>query len=219
MRVDAARRAVVAACRRLDARGLIGGHEGNLSVRLADGSVLVTPAGRAKGELAPRDLLRVVPSELARWCTAQGGRAKGHRTVPSGPRPSSEFSMHALVYAAHADVGAIVHAHPAVATGAAGWPVPLPWNELPEVRVVIGGVTVVPAIEPGTLAVGQAVAAALTGSRAVLLTRHGATTVGATIDEALARMESLEQAARLLVTEAVGQFMQRGTARARRQSP
>ncbi|MCU0635139.1 MAG: class II aldolase/adducin family protein [Gemmatimonadaceae bacterium] len=219
MRLDAARRALVAAGRRLDARGLIGGTEGNLSIRLADGSVLVTPSGRAKGTLAPRDLVRVTASGLTQWRGHHGGRAPDHRVVPSAPRASSEFSMHALAYHAHPDVGAIVHAHPPVATGAASWGPALPWHELSEVRAVIGGVTVVPALEPGTLAVAQAVADALMTARAVLLTRHGATTVGATIEEAVARMESLEQAARMLVTEALGSLVARGTARSRRASP
>jgi L-fuculose-phosphate aldolase len=219
MRVQAARRALVDACRRLDARGLIGGTEGNLSLRLPDGSVLVTPAGRAKYTLTARDLLRVRRAELPAWCRPARDRAPAHQSVPLGPRPSSEFSMHACIYAGHADVGAIVHAHPPVATGTGSWPVSPPWNELSEVRVVIGGVTVVPPMAPGTVAVGRAVSAALEQAHAVVLARHGATTVGRTLDEAVARMECLEQAARLLVVEAIGSIVAGGTRRPVRRSP
>ena len=57
---DAARRsAIVAAGRRLGARGLISDGEGNLSLRVGD-DLLITPSGRRKDELAPEDLV-VVP--------------------------------------------------------------------------------------------------------------------------------------------------------------
>ena len=46
---------LVETCRRLHARDLIGAGEGNVSVRLADGTFLVTPSGANKGYLAPGD--------------------------------------------------------------------------------------------------------------------------------------------------------------------
>jgi L-fuculose-phosphate aldolase len=206
----ALRRALVDAARRLDQRGLLAGREGNLSVRLPRGRVLVTPAGRPKHALRPADLIVVGIAEARRWRTAAAGGAPAHRRVPSAPRPSSEFSMHACIYAAHPGVAAVVHAHPPVASGAAGWPVPLPWARLAEVRQALGGVVAVPVLPPGTVALGEAVAAALGEAGAVLLTDHGATTVGGSVEEALARMESLEQAARLLVIDAVGRWIGQG---------
>jgi L-fuculose-phosphate aldolase len=126
--------------------------------------------------------------------------------------------MHACVYLRHPSVGAIVHAHPPVATGMAAWPNAPAWNELPEVRVVVRGVTVVPPMEPGTVELGVAVAEACVDAGAVLLSRHGATTVGSTLGEALVRMESLEQAARLLAVEAIGQLVAGGSRRVVRRS-
>jgi L-fuculose-phosphate aldolase len=183
--------------------------EGNLSARLSDDSVLITPSGRPKYLLETDELIRLPEDGWREWISS----ATGGQNVPSGPRPSSEFSMHACTYHRHVEVGAVVHAHPPVATGTAAWPEPPAWNELPEVRVVVRGVTVVPALEPGTVELGRAVAEAFGRGGAVLLARHGATTVGGTVEEAVARMESLEQAARLLLVEALGSVVARGTAR------
>ncbi|RKZ20049.1 class II aldolase/adducin family protein, partial [bacterium] len=85
--------------RRLADRGLITAAEGNLSVRLGGRRFLVTPAGRAKGELEPSDLLVV---DEAGVC-AQG-------------QPTSEWPLHRAVYALRSDVSAICHAHPPYAT-------------------------------------------------------------------------------------------------------
>ena len=54
------RDALVAAGRRLGARGLISAGEGNISVRLGDDMILITPSGRRKDELVPDDLV-IVP--------------------------------------------------------------------------------------------------------------------------------------------------------------
>ena len=54
-----ARLAIVRAGRRLHARGLLAGTEGNLSVRLPDGTLVATPSGADKATLRPRQLLRL----------------------------------------------------------------------------------------------------------------------------------------------------------------
>ena len=44
---------------RMLAAGLVAGHDGNISVRLNEQEILVTPAGKSKGVLGPSDLLLV----------------------------------------------------------------------------------------------------------------------------------------------------------------
>src|SRR4029450_12629248 len=91
---------IVEVGRRLYARGLIGGHEGNVSVRL-DTSILITPAGVCKGFLTPDMIVRT--------------DREGHPT--DGGHASTETLMHTAVYRRRADVHAVVHAHPPTATG------------------------------------------------------------------------------------------------------
>jgi L-fuculose-phosphate aldolase len=181
---SAIRARIVAVCRRLYARGLIAGGEGNVSVRVKPGRILVTPAGASKADLAPADLL--VVDDGGRRIRGQGGA-------------STEIAMHLRVYRRRPDVGAVVHAHPPIATafGVVGENLADP--VLPEVIVALGPIALVPYATPGTEALPDAMDPLLPRHDVFLLSNHGATTVGPTVEVAYARMESLEHSARILL--------------------
>jgi L-fuculose-phosphate aldolase len=66
-------------------------------------------------------------------------------------------------------------------------------------------VAVAPFATPGTAEVPASLAPLLAGHDVLLLTRHGALCLGATIDEAVGRMETLERVARMaLIARALG---------------
>jgi L-fuculose-phosphate aldolase len=164
------REAICVAGRRLAARGLIAGGEGNLSVRRDDGSLLITPAGRRKDELPAADLVVV---------DADGTPRPGS----AGLSPSSDLGLHLAVYRARPDVVAYVHAHvpAAMALTLVGQP-PDP-AVLPETAMLLPRLPVVPLAAPGSETLARTLAAALTTppeplATAVLLERHGAVTVG-----------------------------------------
>ncbi|HVL53509.1 MAG TPA: class II aldolase/adducin family protein [Vitreimonas sp.] len=165
------RRALVAAGARLGARGLISAAEGNLSVRLPDGRLLVTPAGRRKDELEPDDLL-VVPLEPSE---------DDDMTFASGLRPSSDIAIHRAVLRARRDVGAVVHAHLPVSmalTLAGERPDPA---VLPETALLLPELPLVPYGEMGSQELAERIAAAIArepAPGAALLERHGAVAVG-----------------------------------------
>jgi L-fuculose-phosphate aldolase len=190
-RGEAALRAeLVEICRRLYARDLIGAGEGNVSARLRDDRVLVTPSGASKGHLAARDLLVVDGAG---------------RVVRGTGRPSTELRMHLAALAARPDANAVVHAHPitAVALTVAGLPPP---NDLvPEAAVTLGVVALAPFATPGTEEVPASLAPLLARHDVVLLERHGALALGRTLAEAFDRMETLERVARVaLVARLLG---------------
>ena len=87
-------RRLIAAGRRLGARGLISAGEGNLSVRLDADRLLMTPTGLRKDELAPDDLVVV-------WL----GHPDREARSPSGHGPSSDLAIHLAVHAARPDIG------------------------------------------------------------------------------------------------------------------
>ena len=177
-------REICRAGRRLAERGLIAGSDGNIAARCGADRVLVTPAGRDKGELAPGDLVEV---DLA-------GR------VVRGPgRPSSELDMHLVILAQRTDVGAVVHAHPPVATGFAVAGKILGDGSLAELAAQFGMVPIVPYGAPGTPELGERVRPFARDHDALLLANHGAVTLGPTVEAACHRMESLEQSARILL--------------------
>jgi L-fuculose-phosphate aldolase len=174
---------IVAVCRRLYDRGLIAGQDGNVSVRLDSGHILVTPAGLSKVDVTADALVEL---------TLEGAQ------VTPGRAASSEVGMHLCIYRARADVRAVVHAHPPVATafGVAGRD--FMDAVLPEVIFHLGRVPLVPFALPGTPALGHAMAPFLAEHDAFLLASHGATTVGPSLRLAHQRMESLEHAAHIL---------------------
>jgi L-fuculose-phosphate aldolase len=179
----AIRREIVTVCRRLYERGLIAGQDGNVSVRLDGGHILVTPAGLSKVDVTVDSLVELAPDGSP---------------VTLGRSASSEVGMHLCIYRARPDVRAVVHAHPPVATafGVAGRD--FMDAVLPEVIFHLGSVPLVPFALPGTPALGDAMAPYLAGHDAFLLASHGATTVGPSLRLAHQRMESLEHAARIL---------------------
>lgn len=190
MSADQLRLALCAAGRRLLEADLIAAAEGNLSARLPGGTFLITPSGVAKATLQPGDLLEV---------DAEG------RVVSGSGRPSTELPMHLAAYAARPDVGALVHAHPITAVGFTIAGVPWPGDLVPEAAVTLGPVAVAPFAIPGTAEVPASLAPFLPRHDVLLLTRHGALCMGRTVDEAVRRMEELEQVARMaLVARTLG---------------
>ena len=173
-------------CRQLAAHGLIAGRDGNLSVRLGKGRILVTPSGLIKSLLEPADMLEV---DLA-----------GKPLRRTSRKPTSELDLHLRILRHRPDVQAVVHAHPPAATGFAVAGQEIPGNLLPELIFVVGPVPLVPFGMPGTPELGDRIVPFLEDRRhqALLLANHGAVTLGATLDEAWIRMESLEHAARII---------------------
>lgn len=180
---------VVAACRRLGARGLISAGEGNVSVRLGDGTILITPSGRRKDELAAAEVL-IVPIRLG---AGSGSGSAGD----TGPRPSSDVAIHRAIFEARGDVVAVAHAHlPAAMALTLAGEIPDP-SALPETALLLSRLPFIPFETPGSAELAAEVARALTTEPeplpgAVLLERHGAVAVGATVEQAVDRLELVE---------------------------
>jgi L-fuculose-phosphate aldolase len=167
--------AITAAGRRLGTRGLISAGEGNVSVRLPGGRLLVTPSGLRKDELTAEDLLVV---ELESGTVVPGSAATGRR-------PTSDLAIHRAVMRARADVGAVAHAHlPAAMALTLAGEAPDP-AALPETALFLPRLPVVPFGEPGSEDLARRIAAALRAAPvpypgAAILERHGAVSVGDT---------------------------------------
>ncbi|HEU4564965.1 MAG TPA: class II aldolase/adducin family protein [Gemmatimonadaceae bacterium] len=182
---EAARREVVRVCRRLYERGLIAGQDGNVSVRLDADLILVTPSGLSKVDVREDDLVEV---------TLGGEQVGGER------RATSELAVHLKIYQRRPDVAAVVHAHPPVATGFAVAGEGFTRGVLPELVCQVGWVPLVPYDTPGTWELAERFEPWVATHDAFLMANHGAVTAGPTLYVAHQRMESLEHAARILLT-------------------
>jgi L-fuculose-phosphate aldolase len=183
------RREIVEIGRRLWERRYVAANDGNISARLG-GRILVTPTGLSKGFLKPDDI--VVVSE-------SGVKLSGRTD------PTSELPMHLAVYRARADVHAVVHAHPPKATGFAVAGVPLAQCVLPEVILTLGDVPLAGYATPSTEEVARSICEFIPRFNAILLSNHGALTLGCDLSQAYFRMETVEHFAEItLAAKALG---------------
>jgi L-fuculose-phosphate aldolase len=155
---------IVRTARALLDRGLVVATQGNVSARAGD-AIYITPSALPYSTMTADDVVVL-------------GAAGGPHP------PSSEWRVHAAIYAARPDVYAIVHTHSPAATRWAHGERDLS----PAVRTAVWA-------ETGTVLLGAHAVAALGDRRAVLLARHGVVGVGASLGEALAVCEDVEELA------------------------
>jgi L-fuculose-phosphate aldolase len=180
----ALRQGLRAAGRYLLDNGLAWGNAGNLSARLGPKQMLITASGTHLGELADDDLV----------VCGLDGRATGAR------RPSKEVPMHAAIYAARPEIGAVLHASPFYSTLAACSDLDVPNDLFVEDMYYLERVARVPYCHPGSAALGEAVRAAAPVANVLLLENHGALAYDTTLREALMALHTLEQVCRMAIT-------------------
>jgi len=175
---------LIAVGRRLDQKRLIAGTEGNLSARYRKDEIMITASGTFKGLLQDTDFVIV---------DIHGNHLHGKGQA------SSEQWLHLTVYRLRPDVQTVIHAHPphALALMLAGGS--MEGVPFPEAAYILGSVPTCDFAIPGTPEGGKAIEPWIINREALLLDRHGAVTVGRSMEEALARMESLDFLAQVML--------------------
>ena len=179
------REAVCRVGRLLYDRGYVAANDGNISVKVAENRLLITPSGVSKGRMTPEMLL----------VTDMDG------TVIEGDRhPTSEGKMHLEVYRGRPDVNAVVHAHPPVSTAFA---VCRRGLETPYLSELVAGLGQVPCTTSfamlSTEEVPESVRPYLADHNALLLANHGALAWGGDLWEAFDRLETVEHTAKIVL--------------------
>ncbi|MEL3906243.1 MAG: class II aldolase/adducin family protein [Treponema sp.] len=190
MNVSELKNQVCDICHKMWQLGWVAANDGNVSVKLDNGTFLVTPTGISKSFITPEKLLIV---------SKDGTIIEG----AEGYRPSSEIKMHFRCYEERDDIGAVVHAHPPAATGFAVAHVHMDRYSMIESVVTIGSVPVTPYATPSTLEVPEAIAPYLQEHDVMLLANHGALAVGCDVMTAYYRMETLELWAKISINAAI----------------
>ncbi len=173
---------IVEVGRRMYARGYTASNDGNISVRLDAGRLLMTPKNVCKGFMDP---------EMMCITDLDGKKLAGARD------PSSEIQMHLEVYRQRQDVQAVVHAHPPVATAFAVAGIPLDRAILAEVVTTLGSVPIADYATPSTKELPDAVSRYIKAHDGMLLANHGALTVGSDLFSAYFKMETIEHFANI----------------------
>jgi len=160
-------------------RHLMMSNDGNISARMENGNILITPSGISKGRMSPDDLLVV---------DLNGNviSAKEKR------KPSSETPMHLEVYKQREDVRAVLHAHPIFATTLMVADLDFPVDVLPEVLLTLGEVPITEYATPASREDAEVIKPFVKKHNALLLRQHGSLTYGKNLDEALIYLERIE---------------------------
>jgi L-fuculose-phosphate aldolase len=175
---------ILQVARRLHGRNMLAAADGNMSFRVSDNEILITPSGIAKAFMKPEQMALITLDNK----------------ILSGS-PSGERLMHLEIYKNCPQAKAVIHAHPPTAIA---WSIArpdlkeLPADGLSEVILATGRIPFVAYARPGTLDMGTHLTPFLPKHRALILSRHGAVTWGEDLDEAYRGMERIEHSALIL---------------------
>lgn len=170
-------------------QGYVDGTGGNISARLADDRILMTPSGLATGFLEPDQLVIV---NLA------GERVDEPNEANADLRPTSESSMHLECYRQRDDVMAVVHAHPPTAIALTLVGFDFQQCLIPEMVVLLGMPPTAPYSTPSSKENRDAVTDLVREHDVIMLSNHGSLTVAKSLWDAYLMLESLEHNAGII---------------------
>lgn len=181
---EAEKKELVEICRLLYDRNLVAASDGNISVRINDRHLLITPSGKNKGFLHPQEIIVI---------DMDGNVIEGKG------KASREYPMHRTIYMGRKDVNAIVHTHPVYATAFAMTGQSIPDNYLIESRVSLGKVGLAAYAPAGSVQLAENIKPFVKDCNAVLLMNHGAIAYGENLMSAYNKMEVLETVAKTII--------------------
>lgn len=182
--IAAAREAVCESGKRLLRSGLVSGTWGNISCRINDEYMAITPSGREYEVLTPDDIVVVNINDLS-----YAGNVK----------PSSEKNLHAEIYKNRREICSIIHTHSPNASivAASRKEVPLMHEEM--LQFIGPSIRIADYALPSTRKLTKAAMKALDGRNAALLANHGAICTGRNMEDAFAACEILERSCRAFI--------------------
>lgn len=178
----AERKEVACFMRRLYNHGLTTTSGGNISMRITDDIIVITPSATDKGNMSWKEvgIMTII----------------GENLTPE-LKPSIESDMHLSIYIKRKDVTAIVHAHPVFATAFTAMKCKINTNLTAEARAILGDPVVVPYALMGTGELANLAAENIMHSDILLLENHGILTTGSNLLQAFDKIEVLENAAKM----------------------
>lgn len=169
--------------RKLIETGLVAGTWGNISLKIDNETMVITPSGYDYNTLQPEDIptMNFITGE---W---------------DGPKPSSERKLHSEIYRTRKEIGAIIHTHSLNASTVAAARREVP-PILDDMAQIIGpSIRVAAYALPSTKKIVKATVKALKGRMAALMANHGAIAIGRNIDEALTAALVLEKTCKAFI--------------------
>jgi L-fuculose-phosphate aldolase len=184
------RKEVARFMRRLYKHALTTTSGGNISLRISEKIILITPSATDKGRM--------------KWKEVGIINISGENLTPH-LKPSIETEMHLAIYRKKKDVLAIVHAHPLFASLFTAIKAKINTNLTSEAKAILGDPLLVRYAVMGSRALAEVAAENILKSDILLLENHGILTIGSNVLQAFDKIEVLENAAKMtLMTEMTG---------------
>lgn len=184
------RKEVAMFMRRLYRQGLTTTSGGNISLKISDDIILITPSATDKGRM--------------RWKEVGIMTIIGANLTPE-LKPSIESEMHLSIYRKKKDVSAIVHAHPLFASAYTAMKCKIDTNLTAEARAICGDPCFVPYALMGTKELASLASENISKADILLLGNHGILTTGSSLLQAFDKLEVLENAAKMtMIVEMTG---------------
>ncbi|WP_137663597.1 class II aldolase/adducin family protein [Enterococcus hulanensis] len=174
---------IIAAGIKLDRYGLISLSGGNVSMRVDQETLLVTPSGMMYEEMIPADVLVM---------NLEGEVIEGAR------RPSVDTIAICYIFQQMPTVNAVIHTHQPYATGIGLVVDRIDCDVTTLANTAKGPVNVAPYSSAASIDMGYAVVDHIGDQLAVVLKNHGVVTIGKSLKEALYAAVYLEEAAKTL---------------------
>lgn len=172
--------------RRLHALGFAPASHGNLSCRLEENRILITPSNTSLAFLKAKQLLVV---NLAGDILSHNGKRF----------PSAEMPMHLEAYRQRPDINAVIHAHPPMALACMLANISLDNAAIPELIYHLGSIPTAPYATIGTAEVAESIRYFVSEHDAILLDRRGTLTLGQSLEEAMMHVERIEHTAKAML--------------------
>jgi L-fuculose-phosphate aldolase len=185
MDLTEAKNIVCAAGKQLLKEGLVARTWGNVSVRISDTQMVITPSGRQYDELKPDDMV------LVDFYTLK---------FEGSIKPSSELKLHCQVYKTRPHINAVIHTHQMYASIVAAAQQDVMVLQ-PEHQKILGGTIIkaAPYALPNTKKITVETATAIEASNAALMANHGAVCIGKKLEDAFEVARTLELACQLFI--------------------
>jgi L-fuculose-phosphate aldolase len=188
----AERKDVARFMRRLYKHGLTTTSGGNISLKITDEIIAITPSATDKGSM--------------KWEEVGLMTMEGENLTPD-LKPSIESEMHLSIYRKK-DIRAIVHAHPTFATAFTAMKNKINIKLTAEACAILGEPFFVPYALMGTKKLAELVSNNIEKSDILLLENHGVLTIGKNLLQAFDKIEVLENAARMtLIVDFAGKTL------------
>jgi L-fuculose-phosphate aldolase len=182
--IQQAREIVCASGKKLVKEGLIARTWGNVSIRVSEREMIITPSGRKYDELNPEDMVLVDIYTLKY----------------KGIKPSSELKLHCEIYKTRPHIQSVIHTHQLYASIVAAAQKDVEVLD-PDHQKILGGTVIkaAPYALPNSKAITVDTAKAVGESNAALMANHGALCIGVNMENTFNVAHTLEAACKQFI--------------------